>query len=105
MEMAFIVKFDHQGSPVCFLSNEQTETLAILLALSSLFFSLGDDHSRAQKALDKASLMDLEQLKQFKFSKAFYHYRSVLAFSSIREITQEQYNVFYEFREDLSLNM
>lgn len=104
MKMPFIVKLEHNDAPVCFLSNEQTERLAMFRAFSELFFSLGDDHSRAERALDEVREMDLVQMKEYKFCTDVYHYRSVLTFSSSREITYEQYSVLSELSNDLALN-
>ena len=104
MKMPFIIKFEHKDSPVCFLSNEQTERLAMFRAFAELFFSLGDDDSRAERALDDVREMKVEQMKEFKFNTDVYHYRSVLTFCSIREITYEQYGVLNELSDALALS-
>ena len=103
--MPFIVQCSHQAQPVCFLSHERDEWYAIFRAYSELFFSLGDDHTRAEDAIDEIREMTLEQLKAFKFNTDVYHYRAVLAFSSIREISDEQYAVLNELSNDLGLTV
>lgn len=101
--MPYIVKCTHQAQPVCFLSHERDEWYAIYRAYSELFYSLGDDHSRAENAIEEVRAMTVEQLKEYKFNTDVYHYRSVLSFNSIREISDEQYSVLNELRDDLGL--